>query len=174
MTNRKIIFFFFGATAFFMLLLQIQGRHLITPQSPLGILSLEFSYTVSHAQTIVNHWNPALQGAFKINMLLDFLFIPFYGLFLYSACGYFSVHYLAHWAQRLGVLLAFGSLMAMVFDVTENIAMIFSMFVATSSISTALTATMATLKFTLIGMAVTFIVISALASPFYQRTNRHL
>ncbi|MCO5240265.1 MAG: hypothetical protein M9904_09420 [Chitinophagaceae bacterium] len=162
MTNWKIIGFFFAGTIFFILLLQLQGRQLITPFSPSGILSLEFSCNASHTQSIAAAWSHSLHGAFRLNMLLDFLFIPFYGLFLYSTCGYFSVHYKnTHWAQQLGVLLAFGSLLAMLFDVTENIAMCFSIhFFATAFIS-AVTTIMATMKFLLIGSAIIYSILSA-------------
>lgn len=166
MTNWKIIGFFLTVALFFMVLLQIQGRQLVTPQSPLGILSLEFSFQSNSAQKIVDAWMHSLRGAFRINMLLDFLFIPFYGLFLYSTCGYFSVHYRPGLAQSAGVLLAFGSLLAMLFDITENFAMIYAVHCNATAISSSLTTTMATLKFLLIGMALIYCLVSALATPF--------
>lgn len=170
MTNWKIIGFFFAGTILFMMLLQLQGRQLITPVSPSGILSLEFSYKSSHTQLIANAWDSSLRGAFRINMLLDFLFIPFYGLFLYSTCGYFSVHYKKEWAQRLGVLLAFGSLLAMLFDVTENLMMCYSIHFYATAFTSAVTTLMATVKFSLIGLAILYNIISAL---FMLLQNKH-
>ena len=161
MTNWKIIGFFFAGTIFFLLLLQLQGKQLITPSSPSGILSLEFSYHSSHTQAIATAWKNSLKGAFRINMLLDFLLIPFYGLFLYSTCGYFSVHYQSGRGQRAGVLLAFGSLLAMVFDATENILMSFSIHITASAFTSVLTTAMAATKFLLIGLALLYIIFSA-------------
>ncbi|HRO47907.1 hypothetical protein [Agriterribacter sp.] len=169
MTNWKIIGFFFAGTIFFLLLLQIQGKQLVTPLSPSGILSLEFSYRSSHTQSIVNAWESTLRGTFRINMLLDFLLIPFYGLFLYSTCGYFSVHYQTGWAQRLGVLLAFGSLLAMFFDMIENIAMSFSVHFSATAFTSAVTTTMAVIKFLLIGLALVYIILSAALMLFRKK-----
>lgn len=171
MTNWKIIGFFFAGTILFMLLLQLQGKQLITPFSPAGILSLEFSYNASHTQSIVNAWKNSLTGAFRINMLLDFLFIPFYGLFLYSTCGYFSVHYRTGWAQRAGVLLAFGSLLAMIFDGIENIAMGFSVHFSATAFTSAVTTTMAIMKFLLIGLALVYIMLSTALMLLRKKTK---
>ena len=171
MTNWKIIGFFFAGTILFMLVLQLQGKQLITPLTPSGILSLEFSYNASHTQSIVNAWKNSLTGAFRINMLLDFLFIPFYGLFLYSTCGYFSVHYRTGWAQRAGVLLAFGSLLAMIFDGIENITMGFSIHLSATAFTSAVTTTMAIMKFLLIGLALVYIMLSTALMLLRKKTK---
>ena len=171
MTNWKIIGFFFAGTIFFLLVLQLQGKQLITPLSPSGILSLEFSYHSDHTQSIATTWKNSLRGAFRINMLLDFLLIPFYGLFLYSTCGYFSVHYQSGRGQRFGVLLAFGSLLAMVFDVIENVLMSFSIHITATSFTSMLTTAMAAIKFLLIGLALLYIIFSAALMLLRKKTK---
>lgn len=171
MTNWKIIGFFFTGTILFLLILQWQGRQLVTPFSPAGILSLEFSYTRVHTQAIADAWKDSLRGAFRVNMLLDFLFIPFYGLFLYSTCGYFSVHHQRGWAQRLGVLLAFGSLIAMLLDMMENIFMSFSIHFTTTALTSLFTTVMATLKFLLIGLAIVYIILSAVFALLQKKQH---
>ena len=154
-----------------MLVLQLQGKQLITPLSPSGILSLEFSYHSDHTQSIATAWKNSLRGAFRINMLLDFLLIPFYGLFLYSTCGYFSVHYQSGRGQRFGVLLAFGSLLAMVFDVIENVLMSFSIHITATSFTSMLTTAMAAIKFLLIGLALLYIIFSAALMLLRKKTK---
>ena len=171
MTNWKIIGFFFAGTIFFLLVLQLQGKQLITPLSPSGILSLEFSYHSDHTQSIATAWKNSLRGAFRVNMLLDFLLIPFYGLFLYSTCGYFSVHYQSGRGQRFGVLLAFGSLLAMVFDVIENVLMSFSIHITATSFTSMLTTAMAAIKFLLIGLALLYIIFSAALMLLRKKTK---
>lgn len=162
MTNWKIIGFFFAGTIFFLLLLQLQGQRLVSPVSPSGIVSLEFSHTASNTQQIVSTWKHTAKGAFHLNMLLDFLVMPFYGLFLYSLCGFFSVHYQTGVWQRLGVLFALGSLLAIATDIIENVLMIFSMHIAVTGFSSMLTAIMASIKFLLIGCAVVYIILSGI------------
>ena len=104
-------------------------------------------------------------------MLLDFFLIPFYGLFLYSTCGYFSVHYPSGRGQRAGVLLAFGSLLAMFFDALENILMGFSIHFAATSFTSVLTAAMASIKFLLIGLALLYIIFSAAQMLLRKKTK---
>lgn len=161
MTNWKIIAFFLAGTLVLLLSLRIQGRQLITPHASAGILSLELSYQVDDARAIIQEWKPSLRSAFHINMILDFLFIPCYGLFLYSICGFFSVLFKTGWAQRLGVLLAFGSILAMIFDILENMAMCFSFHFYSTQFLATITAGIATLKFLLVGLAVMYGLLSA-------------
>lgn len=161
MTNWKIIGFFFAGTLFFLLLLRWQGSALITTSAPYGIVSLELSSNAVGVAAIAAEWRPALLGVFRWNMLLDFFVIPFYGMFLYSFCGYFSVHYVPMLLQRAGVLMAFGSLLAMMFDVFENIAMIISMHIGVTGVGAVLTSIFAVLKFSLIALALLYILFSA-------------
>ncbi|MBX2922391.1 MAG: hypothetical protein KF746_09390 [Chitinophagaceae bacterium] len=161
MTNWKIIGFFFAGTLILLLLLRWQGRTLYTPAAPKGIVSLELSSNPGAANAIAHEWRPTLINAFRWNMLLDFFVIPFYGLFLYSLCGYFSVLYKQGIFQRAGVLMAFGSLMAMLFDAGENILMIISIHWVITPVTTLLTSVFAVLKFGLILLAILYILVSA-------------
>lgn len=161
MTNWKIIGFFFAGTVLFLLLLRWQGMALFTPAAPAGIVSLEFSHNVEQTQTMVAEWESnQLLSSVRLNLLLDFFVIPFYGLFLYSLCGYFSIQYKPGALQRAGVLMAFGSLVAMLFDVVENLMMFISTYINVSAFSAAATAICATIKFSLIGLAVLYILVS--------------
>lgn len=169
MTNWKIIGFFFAGMLLLLLLLQWQGKGLITPAAPLGIVSLEFSCDTDTTHAIVGSWNPSAIGTFRWNMLLDFLVIPFYGLFLYSFCGYFSVHYPTGVLQRTGVLMAFASLLAMCFDVLENILMIISVHFAVTSAGSVLTCIFAFIKFGFISLAVLYILFSAIYALFSRK-----
>lgn len=162
MTNWKIIGFFFAGMLFLILLLRWQGRSLVTTSAPYGIVSLELSNNAESTAAIAAEWRPALLGIFRWNILLDFFMIPFYGLFLYSLCGYFSVHYIPRVLQRAGVLMAFGSLLAMMFDIFENILMIISMHITVTAAGSFFTSIFAVLKFSLIALAVLYIVFSAL------------
>jgi small-conductance mechanosensitive channel len=161
MTNWKIIAIFFAGTLVMMTLLQIQGHPLIRPGTSSGIVSLELSNSKSQTAFIVNSWkSESLWHTARNNILLDFLFIPFYGFFLYSVCGYFCVQQSEPW-QRAGMLLAFGSLVAMVLDVFENILMLFSLHGIISGFGTFITFLFSSLKFSLIFLALVYILLSA-------------
>lgn len=136
---------------------------LFTPTAPAGIVSLEFSHNQEATQKLVAEWKShKLLSSVRLNLLLDFFVIPFYGLFLYSLCGYFSVQYQPGALQRAGVLMAFGSLLAMLFDVIENITMFISTHINVSVFSAGTTAASAVIKFSLIGLAVLYVLISGL------------
>lgn len=162
MTNWKIIAIFFAGTVVMITLLQIQGHPLIGPGTPSGIVSLELSNSKSQTAFIVNSWKAEHQwNTARSNILLDFLFIPFYGFFLYSLCGYFCVQQPEPW-QRAGMLLAFGSLVAMALDVFENILMLLSLHGIISGFGTFITFLFSSLKFSLIFLALVYIFLSAI------------
>jgi len=63
--------------------LRRQGRNLITPQSPKGIIDLEFAKTPARFHQLQLFWN---QDTVLQNIYLDFLFIIAYTWFLVTAC----------------------------------------------------------------------------------------
>ena len=162
MKNWKIIAIFFAGTIIMMTLLRWQGAELFGAESPNGITSLELSNSKSQTSYIIHFWeSKGLRHTARNNILLEFLFIPFYGLFLYSICGYFCMGQNEPW-QRAGMLLAFGSLVAMVLDGFENILMLFSLHGWGSVFVSFLTFAFASLKFSLVILAGVYIVISAI------------
>lgn len=78
--NLVISFLFFVAM---FIVMRWQGSSLITPQSPKGILNLEFVKTPERFHQLQLFWNheTVLQ-----NIYLDFLFIVAYAWFLVTAC----------------------------------------------------------------------------------------
>jgi hypothetical protein len=140
-----------------MIALRLQGNQLITPSAPNGILSLELSTDADHSARIASEWVGSIRNAFYINMLLDFIFIIFYGFSLYVNCRYIAL-IIPSW-KRLASLFAIGSLIAMGSDVMENILMIVSVTTTTSQIISFFTRLFAILKFSLVGASLVFIII---------------
>lgn len=158
MINIKIKLFLLGATLFFFLLLRLQGEGLKQPYAEKGIISLEFAYTSEKTQSVVNGWKAdGLRQKANNNILIDFLFIPFYSILFYTLAGSISVR-LTGKASTLGVLLAFFSVIAGFFDVTENILMLASMHIFSSDLTAMLTAFFAALKFLLLVLALLYII----------------
>jgi hypothetical protein len=157
MINIRIIFFLLAGTVFFFLLLRFQGR-LDDPQSPLQIVSLELANTEQRVADIVTAWtNAGLIGRARSNILIDFLFIPFYSLLFYTLCGSISVR-MQGFAAKMGVMLAFCSLVAGLFDVFENILMLFSLHGHFSNLSAWCTSFFATSKFLLLLVCLLYVV----------------
>jgi hypothetical protein len=156
MINIRIIFFLLAGTLFFFGLLRLQGK-LETIKSPASIVSLELAHDAQSVEDITNIWNQeGMTTRAKTNIWIDFLFIPFYVLLFYTLCGSISVR-MNGVSAKLGVLLAFGSLIAGVFDVLENMLMLFALHGHYTNFTALLTAFFATAKFSLLLLAVLYI-----------------
>jgi hypothetical protein len=157
MINIRIILFFFIATLGVFLLLRIQGR-LETKEAPLGIVSLELASTTTEVKSILKAWETeAMISTAKNNILLDFLFIPLYSLIFYTLCGSISVR-TRRIVAKMGVVLAFGAVIAGLFDVFENILMLLSLNDHYNYLTVLLTAFFAVTKFILLGLALLYVI----------------
>lgn len=154
----NIILILFIGTVVMMVALRFQGQQLITPYAPNGILSLELSHKADQTARIVSEWVGSIRSSFYINIILDFIFIIFYGFFLYVNCRYIAL-LVPSW-KRLASLLAIGILIAMGLDVIENLLMITSVTMFTDPIISFLTRLFAILKFSLVASVIVFIFIS--------------
>lgn len=159
MINIKIIFFLVAGTLFFFSILRFQGDGLITPYADKGIVSLELANTQLKVAHILYGWkSDGLVYKFRNNILIDFLFIPFYVMLFYTLCGSISVR-LNSIPAKLGVLLAFFSLIAGLFDVCENILMLGAYLKMYNNVTTMTTSIFATLKFILLGLSMVYVIL---------------
>jgi hypothetical protein len=139
--------------------LRFQGKDLIRPYAPAGIVSLELATTATATERTLGGWkNDGLEETARNNILLDFPFIPFYVMLFYTLCGSISVR-LSGTAATLGVLLAFFSLIAGVFDVLENFLMLSAYAGLYNSFTALLTAIFASLKFILLGLSLLYVIL---------------
>lgn len=95
------------------LILRWQGNHLITPQSPKGIIDLEFAKTPERFHELEIFWN---KETVLQNIYLDFLFIIAYTWFLATACKAVQ--------NKRSTVFSGLALSAGAFDVLENFLMI--------------------------------------------------
>ena len=82
-------------------------------------------------------------------------------LLFYSLCGSISVR-MKGFGAKLGVLLAFGALIAAHFDVVENTLMLFTLSGHYNAVTTMLTAILASTKFLLILLCLLYVIILGL------------
>ena len=162
MTNIRIILFLLTGTVFFFLVLRFQGQQLLTPASPAGIVSFELAGKENETTQMLEAWKQhSAIGSVRMNILIDFLFIPFYALLFYTLCGSISVRHHGK-AASLGVLLAFFSLIAALFDVLENLLMLLATYGYYHSFTTLLTAFFAAAKFSLLALSLLYVVVLGL------------
>ena len=106
------------------------GATLKTPATPLGILNLEFAYNSDKAGTVLNAWQPNEKinniEVAKFNTWLDFIFLFFYSLFLFTGCKILSANYSGA-IQKAGLMLAKGAIVAGLLDIVENAGMLFTL-----------------------------------------------
>ena len=76
----------FLAVATFAWKLSFQGKPLVTTAAPNGILSYEFSWSRSGAQTILDSWG-GLAPVAREQLIWDYPFLILYPLLLSLACG---------------------------------------------------------------------------------------
>jgi hypothetical protein len=157
--NIRIIVFLLIGTLLLFGTLRFQGKELIRPYASKGIVSFEMASSVINTKHLLWEWkNDGLIKTVRNNILIDFLFIPFYVLLFYTLCGSISVR-LQSTPAKLGVLLAFFSLIAGIFDVFENILMLSAYVGWYNFITTTLTAIFATLKFILLGLSILYVIV---------------
>lgn len=147
-----------GNTVLFFVL-RFQGNGLIAPYADKGIVSLEFANSQIKAAHLFFGWKAdGLLHKLRNNILIDFLFIPFYVMLFYTLCGSISVR-LNSIPAKLGVLLAFFSLIAGLFDVCENILMLGAYMRMYNNVTTMATTIFATLKFTMIILSILYVIV---------------
>lgn len=158
--NTKQLWLLFILTIGMSIVLQIQGSDLKTPAAPNGIIGLELSFTQEKASAIAQEWKNDLKKVFHINMILDYLYILIYGAFFFFSCRYFASRRTI--PSSRGNYIAIAVLLAMLFDCLENVLMIVSINDAPNNTITLLTACFAILKFSIIIIAIFYILYSLL------------
>ncbi len=138
------------------------GATLKTPATPLGILNLEFAYNSAKAGTVLNAWQPNEKinniEVAKFNTWLDFIFLFFYSLFLFTGCKILSANYSGA-IQKAGLVLAKGAIAAGLLDIVENAGMLFTLQGNTNNSILFLTATASIIKWILALAALAYLLV---------------
>ena len=168
------LLFLFAGTLVMMVVMAKTGASLKTPDTPKGILDLEFAYNAAKASAVINAWTgiiPVDNNLIAIvNTWLDFIFIFFYALFLYYACKMFATSFngLLH---TIGGILAKGALAAGLLDVLENIGMLITLHGTISDSYTLLTFICSITKWVLALAALLYVLITG-ALLLYKKISR--
>ena len=149
-TNRRAIFLTFFVWAMVMTaVMQNVGTPLKTSAAPSGIVSFELAGTATKAGEILASWNPTqtLYAAFGLGV--DYLYMPSYALAIALAVLLTMTRHKG-WFVSLGVWVGWGSLVAALFDATENFALWKILLGNVQSMWPMIAAVCATIKFALI------------------------
>ena len=148
--------------------LRLQGDGLITATSSLGIVDLELADTPSRLSALLLAWNKTIAVN---NILIDFLFIPSYALFLSLGCRQLAMGYRQSILLTIGNFTAKGVWLAAFLDVIENLLMLGSIHGYYSSSSLELTRWVAIIKFSLVAIAVLFLLACSIHYPFKKKPH---
>jgi hypothetical protein len=149
---RKL-FAWFALLITMIIIMQWQGKSLVTYLSTYGVLDLEFAHTIQRLRQLKTVWT---SGNVYTNLLLDFVFIFVYTRFFLECCRFVAIR--TGW-QSPARIMGYIALAAGIFDMLEN----FSLLIAWSQETEGLVLAayyFAALKFILIFIIVVFIIIS--------------
>jgi len=163
MKNLPLLLFLFSGTMLLFFVMRWHGKPLTqTPGTKAGIVSLEFAKTKQRADEIVNTWQSnGLQHHAISNTSIDYLFIFFYGFFLFTANWLISLRQNNPY-KSISQTMAFFGLTAALFDVIENFFLFKMLSFAGTDAEIISTWWLATLKFILAAIAVFWILINLL------------
>jgi hypothetical protein len=149
---RKLFAWFFLLITM-IVIMQWQGRTLITYLSTHGILDLEFAHTIQRMRELKTVWT---NGNVYTNLLLDFLFIFVYTRFFLECCRFVALR--TGW-ERAALAIGYLALAAGILDVLENISLLVAWSQETEGLVQA-AYYFAALKFILVFIVIIFIVLS--------------
>lgn len=150
------------------ILMQWQGSSLKTVATPLGIVSLELASKTEGFEQIMSIWN---YSTVRLNIWLDFLFIPAYTFFFINSLSILANQYDKVFMRNLGKKLIAFAFVAAGLDVMENILMLFALGGHYSKFSLQSTALVASSKFAIIAMILIYLIGSTLIILFSTKNK---
>ena len=152
-TKWSISFFL---TLSVLLILQFQGAALKTEISPQGIVDLEFAGTITRLEQLISRWD---FSTVQLNILLDFLFIPSFTFFFIISIKILINSLDFKLIEKIGKTLIKFAFVAALFDVLEDILMLFSIYGMNLKTSLPLTPYVAGIKFLIIAVILSFLIV---------------
>lgn len=160
MTQKKILFLFTIATMAVMNFLDIPLKNEIASN---GIISFELAGSLQNSVDILNSWDSTAMLYAGISLGYDYLFMLMYSLLLYVLIKDISSKFTNDSLVKLGRYLAVSMLFAGALDAVENYALIELYLGNLDEVFSKIAFYSATLKFSLIGIGIIYI----LSSYFY-------
>ncbi len=162
--EKKMLWLSGVLTVLLLLVLGQIDQPLRTLAAPNGIVSFELSKSLAQAQQILTSWNSTAKMFAALSLGLDFLFLLTYSLFLSLAAFKIAKMFVGtlEWLARIGNYLVWFPLIAALFDVLENCFLIALLTGSQNKLFPLLAYYSSTLKFTLIFLAIIYIIVGLL------------
>lgn len=133
------------------------GRPLMTPASPLGIVSFQLAFGAPRAQSVLAAWDPPAREMAWLNLALDFPYLVLYAAILSLLCRMASSASIGAMAQ-IGMWLSRYVWFAALFDVIENGALLYQLSVTASAAAALVAGIAATAKFAVIASVLIYLI----------------
>jgi hypothetical protein len=168
--KRALILLGIATVAFTVILELIDPSHVSHGPT---ILDFEFARTQRRAAQIMAEWGGKGRSAAHLSLVLDYGYMLSYGLFF--AIAGFAVRNGARargwrWLAAGGAFVPFFALAAAVFDASENVALLLTLAGRGGSFAPPFATVCSAIKFTLIGVAILY-VLSGLGVRFRPTRN---
>jgi hypothetical protein len=154
-------------TIVMIVLLAKNGASLITPKTSGGILNIEMPFKKTVADSIIKIWQHTTNTAGTNNIIVakqntwwDFLFIPFYSLFLFFAAAQLANYFTGDF-NKWGKILGKAAFVVAALDIAENILLFQMLNGNTSEAVVLLTSVCAAIKWLLAIIIVLYILLTA-------------
>ena len=151
-------------------LLAIPGD-LSTDGAPYGILSLELAGTATQADAIISAWDSDARDRAQLNVFLDYPFIVAYTLLLTAmVVGVIGMHRRAGHVRTTSLARAFawGVLLAGIFDLLENLGLLYMLRSEPAGIVPRGTWLLACGKFLLLAASLLFVLVAGVIPALWR------
>lgn len=149
-----------SGTLLMIVVMAMTGASLKTPDTPGGIIDLEFARNTTQVNEVLKAWTPTSSidniKAAKLNTWLDFIFLFFYSFFLAASCNRMALA-LQGTGGRAGMLMAQAALLAGFLDILENAGMLISLNGTVSNNIAMLTWCFSLLKWAMVVMVIVYL-----------------
>jgi hypothetical protein len=149
--------FFLAGTLVFMFWLARQGVSLTNTTAPEGVVSFEFAGTAERAEEIIGSWAGQMPTA-KAQIWIDFGFLIFYPLWFSLACAMLSKA-TGNPMPTVGAFISWAVLLALPLDLTEDVGLLWMLYVRPGTIPAQVSFWCAGVKFVLVFAAMGYLVL---------------
>jgi hypothetical protein len=160
LTRKQLLILSGSATVVLNFLLALLDRHLQAKGGP-SVLSFEFVGSRRHAAQILAEWGAGGRDLARLSLWIDFVFMLSYGTF-FTLAAIATREFASKHGRRLlsvaGVVAPIFATSAALFDAMENVALLLILGGRGGSIAPAFATTCASLKFTLITLAIVYVI----------------
>ncbi|MHA1697088.1 MAG: hypothetical protein ACTSUG_17695 [Candidatus Helarchaeota archaeon] len=148
---------------------------LITEFSPNGIISFELAKELSNSNEIINAWGATAKSAAGLSLGFDFLFLLIYASFIswlvYLINDRLFIKSKNIFFKKVSILLPF---IAAFFDVLENMALIKLLLGDLQQIWSSLAYYFAVIKFGLLIVVISYVLVGGLISIFKEKKRHNI